>query len=339
MHVDIDGAVRIARIAADFEWTWTLADLQPFCAKTGWKITESRKLGVNLVTDLAINRLDASVYHSRDLKRWRRNRSIVREISIFVSDVSDEPDVAAQIDSALITLIEQFSRELGPTAPPEEDSHPTGRWDLRNVVVLLSGNYPSNRTPWLGSIHLKLVSPAVQALRDTADELLEQQLREEGRWVEDVDPPTDWPEFTARLTSVLGDLPIDSVVSFRATGNRYVQLGRNSKLGHSSVEVWCEVVSNEFLDADHRMSTADEAAMIARGWKAPSVETTANWYREIPSRASLLDRQRFAEQITDALSTVLGIGAPTQLTVEAWAGVPTNSFDVSTLGPSSRSEK
>lgn len=332
MHVDIDGAARIARIAADFGWTWTLADLQPFCTKTGWKITEFRKLGAELTTDFAVNRQDASAFLPEGLRRWRRDRSAVNRLSIFVSDVSDEADVTAQIDNALVTLIERLSRELSPSAPPEDDSHPSGRWDLPNVVILLNGSYPSNRTPWLGSIFLKLVSPVSQALTDTVDEELEQQLRAEGRWVEEVDPPTDWPEFTARLAPVLGDLPIDSVVSFRATGNRYVQLGRNSKLGHSSVEVWCEVVSNEFLGADHRMSATDEATMITRGWEAPSVEGSANWYREIPSPPSELERIQLAEEIAAALSTSLHIGTPAQLTVKAGAGAPTNPFDVSALG-------
>ncbi|MFF2556479.1 DUF6301 family protein [Nocardia sp. NPDC058058] len=332
MHVDIDGAVRIARVAADFGWTWTLADLQPFCTKTGWRITKFRELGAELTTNFAVNRQDASASLPEGIRRWRRDRSDMDQLSIFVSDVSDEADVITQIDSALMTMIEQFSQELGPSAPSEDDSHPTGRWDLPDVVIRLNGSYPSNRTPWLGSLRLELVSPAIQKLRDNADEMLEQQLRAEGRWVEEIDPPTDWPEFTARLAPALGDLPIDSVVSFRATGNRYVQLGRNSKLGHSSVEVWCEVVSNEFLEIDHRMSAADEATMVTRGWEAPTVEGSANWYREIPSPPSELERIQLAEEITAALSTTLHIGTPAQLTVEAWAGAPTNPFDVSALG-------
>ncbi len=40
MHVDIEGATRIVRLAAEFDWTWALDDLEPFCAQAGWEVVE-----------------------------------------------------------------------------------------------------------------------------------------------------------------------------------------------------------------------------------------------------------------------------------------------------------
>lgn len=37
MHVDIEGATRIARLAAEFDWSWAVDDLEPFL-RTSWII-------------------------------------------------------------------------------------------------------------------------------------------------------------------------------------------------------------------------------------------------------------------------------------------------------------
>jgi hypothetical protein len=36
LHADIQGAVRTARLAADFDWTWAAEDLERFCTTAGW---------------------------------------------------------------------------------------------------------------------------------------------------------------------------------------------------------------------------------------------------------------------------------------------------------------
>ncbi|WP_254699193.1 DUF6301 family protein [Rhodococcus sp. SGAir0479] len=81
MHVDIEGATRVARLTAEFDRTWTVDDLEPFCAQAGWELVEPRQAGGSIRTNLHVSRREADMY--------RRNRSM-RCISIFVSDVADD---------------------------------------------------------------------------------------------------------------------------------------------------------------------------------------------------------------------------------------------------------
>lgn len=39
-------------VAAGFEWTWTVADRERLCARTGWTTGEARELDLSLVTYL-----------------------------------------------------------------------------------------------------------------------------------------------------------------------------------------------------------------------------------------------------------------------------------------------
>ena len=56
MHVDIEGATRIARLAAEFDWTWAVDDLEPFCAQAGWELVEFGQTGGSIRTDLRVGR-------------------------------------------------------------------------------------------------------------------------------------------------------------------------------------------------------------------------------------------------------------------------------------------
>ncbi len=39
MRADIERAARAAPVAAEFDWTWTVGDLRPFCDGVGWQLT------------------------------------------------------------------------------------------------------------------------------------------------------------------------------------------------------------------------------------------------------------------------------------------------------------
>ncbi|MFE3230179.1 hypothetical protein [Nocardia sp. NPDC059228] len=62
LPADYDGAVRIATLAAGFDWTWYIEnDLQRFCDAAGWSITGSTEYGDDLRTDLRIQSRSAKV--------------------------------------------------------------------------------------------------------------------------------------------------------------------------------------------------------------------------------------------------------------------------------------
>ena len=152
MHVDIEGATRIARLAAEFDWTWTIGDLDPFCTQAGWELVELRQYGASILTNFHVSRPEAHLY--------RRNRSM-RYFSTYVSDVADDATpmtvVLPLLDDGLTNLVVAFTALLG-TATSAEPEEAALRWDLPKVVVELSMSFRA--------IHLRLKSPTYQAWMD-----------------------------------------------------------------------------------------------------------------------------------------------------------------------------
>ncbi|WP_027503353.1 DUF6301 family protein [Rhodococcus sp. UNC363MFTsu5.1] len=91
MHADIEGAVRTARLAARFDWTWDSEDLERFCAAAGWQALRRSDTAATLTTNLDINRRSGDAYLS-----W----GPLDTIDIWVTDVADPdtdiPEVMAE---------------------------------------------------------------------------------------------------------------------------------------------------------------------------------------------------------------------------------------------------
>ncbi|MFI1920154.1 DUF6301 family protein [Nocardia sp. NPDC020380] len=62
MHADIDGATRIVRLAAEFDWTWNPDDIPRFCETAGWEILSNDEGTFEIRTNLQIQRPDSSAY-------------------------------------------------------------------------------------------------------------------------------------------------------------------------------------------------------------------------------------------------------------------------------------
>ncbi|MEV2225690.1 DUF6301 family protein [Nocardia vinacea] len=56
---DLEGAARIARIGAGFDWTWTRADVPRFCEVAGWEVIGPNSPGVDMVSNLNVKRREA----------------------------------------------------------------------------------------------------------------------------------------------------------------------------------------------------------------------------------------------------------------------------------------
>ncbi|KAB2584834.1 hypothetical protein BS297_13510 [Rhodococcus erythropolis] len=153
MHVDIEGATRIARLAAEFDWTWAVDDLEPFCAQAGWGLVESDQTGASMRTNLHVSRPTANMF-------GRQHR--MDSISIFVTDLADDAtpmtvvrpllvEGFTNLDVALTALLGTVtSAEPGPTAAL--------RWDLPKAVISLHLS--------VSAIYLDLKSPGYQAWMD-----------------------------------------------------------------------------------------------------------------------------------------------------------------------------
>ncbi|MBP1158236.1 MULTISPECIES: DUF6301 family protein [unclassified Rhodococcus (in: high G+C Gram-positive bacteria)] len=154
MHADIEGAVRTARLAAHFDWTWDSEDLERFCAAAGWQAERFSDNAATLTTNLDINRRsgDASLI-------W----GPLQIIRLWVTDVADPgtrmPEVMAEL---LGELSVPMAAEFGEGTPVTSGIVKKLRWDLPNVVIILSAG--------LGSVAMRLVSPKHQAWTDEPED-------------------------------------------------------------------------------------------------------------------------------------------------------------------------
>ncbi|WP_027503352.1 DUF6301 family protein [Rhodococcus sp. UNC363MFTsu5.1] len=153
MHVDIEGATRIARLAAEFDWTWAVDDLEPFCAQAGWELVELRQGGASIRTTINVSRPESVMY--------RRNRSM-RYFSAYVSDVADNATpmtvVRPLLDEGFTNLAVAFTALLGAATSAEPGPEAVLRWDLPKAVISLHLGFRA--------IHLDLTSPGYQAWLD-----------------------------------------------------------------------------------------------------------------------------------------------------------------------------
>ncbi|MGW0056513.1 DUF6301 family protein [Nocardia nova] len=150
MYADIEGAVRLVRHAAEFEWTWSESDLRDFSPRVNWQLESIRDGVANIVTDFAVSRREARVFlfHSR-----------IEYISASVSDVV-VPKGRDATDQALWCF-----RDLGSALSDglsmsyQDRQFSSGEeifWKLSKVVVSLMR---SSR-----AVHLFLYSPERWAL-------------------------------------------------------------------------------------------------------------------------------------------------------------------------------
>ncbi|WP_405166732.1 DUF6301 family protein [Nocardia sp. NBC_01499] len=146
MQVDIEGAVRIAALAKEFDWTGYVDDLPQFCDLAGWEIARSGENGATLRTDMDVRRPEARVF---------KQKRIFEYISPYVTDIVDRSvqwgearklvvDAFADLGNALISTIGIPDRTI-------PGIHPAMGWDNLNISIDLRGS--------LRSVSLELSNP------------------------------------------------------------------------------------------------------------------------------------------------------------------------------------
>jgi hypothetical protein len=137
------------------------------------------------------------------------------------------------------------------------------------------------------------------------------------------EPLPTWDAFEQALASALSVLADESLVVTARVGNRYVQF-------HAcpDEDLFCESVSNAYLDPAEKLDDGQLAALLSLGWSAPtrapdspSSESTPkgspNFFREFPTPYACSEIARFAVR---TLAEVLHIPSPADLEYRAFDG-------------------
>lgn len=161
MKADIDGAVRIARIASGFDWTWTEQDVSRFCQAAQWNILhEDRGYGPTLRTNLEVHLPQCQAYLSwRWMDRQNGSAGAIDRLVVYVADSGQSTSAKPLSDALHHQLRDRLIEELGPVSEYVfgEDLE-TDYWRGPDVVISLAAHDTF--------IHMDLVSPRYQRSLD-----------------------------------------------------------------------------------------------------------------------------------------------------------------------------
>lgn len=136
-YADLEGAARIARIGAHFDWTWTRTDIPRFCEITGFQEIGPNALGIGLLSNLDVSRSDVYVCTDRGTARELAEAGQeIEDISICVADLATcpPPHTNTEVAQQHSRLLERLITELGP---PTRQPYPETLWEMPTVVVAL----------------------------------------------------------------------------------------------------------------------------------------------------------------------------------------------------------
>lgn len=147
----LDGALATVHAIEQFQWTWTIGDIERFCTIMGWRISEQLGGVTILETNLPVN----DRYASASVRKGVLNR-----VAISLADVVSEPvggdrarELFADISGPLVSLLGRPDRNIG-SADLEVG------WQLPDKFLRLYINAQS--------VYLSVVNPAYQEELDDA---------------------------------------------------------------------------------------------------------------------------------------------------------------------------
>ncbi len=169
MSADLHGAVRIARIAAEFDWTWTRRDVRRLCEVTGWREVSRSDLLVSLETDLDVPEPVSYVFTGlHRVPALRKAGQDIEFISAYVatSPVGAQPPADAEVAEHYSRVRDSLAAGLGSPTWHTSGLEIETAWELPQVVISL--------TPLTGAVNLVFNGPLYQRwldqLRDDQDE-------------------------------------------------------------------------------------------------------------------------------------------------------------------------
>ncbi|MGW0247611.1 DUF6301 family protein [Nocardia goodfellowii] len=146
MRVDIEGAVQIARLAKDFDWTGYVDDLPRFSQLAGWEPSWSSGSGVTYRTGMELLRPEALAF---------KRKRIFADISVYVTDIIDDSvpweESRKLVIDAFADLGNALTEEMGIPVRTVPGLHPQLGWDYPNISINLRGSS--------GAISLELANP------------------------------------------------------------------------------------------------------------------------------------------------------------------------------------
>ncbi|MFE3058676.1 DUF6301 family protein [Nocardia sp. NPDC059239] len=309
MQVDIAGAVRIARLAADFEWTWTVENLKRFYREAGWQSESDQDLGGKLRTGLMVSVPCGYAEYAPDFFRdYVIDEGEVEYLLALVTDMVEDTsrDGHIWLVDAFVELADQLALELGTPLGRVTASNPRIAWILPRAVLFLSVDTEG------ASIRLKIVNLAYQ---DWLDGLVDDEVGDPDEYEEarasaadgDDTFPHTWPALAMALALSLSRLPIMGELTLIAP------TGTGAWFTMGSDELTCDVAPTVNDRAKGKVSAADRERWARSGWARTPMNGGIGWGRTIEWPARYGAYEALADAAITALRDGLGVTHPSVL--------------------------
>ncbi|MEU4648166.1 DUF6301 family protein [Nocardia fluminea] len=344
MQADIEGAVRIANLAAGFDWTWTTDDLPRFCEAAGWSCVESAgDRGAEIQTDFDVEKPSAlAVYNRSFLERNRRPDQQVTQLVLRVSDRVDGtlPENLRSLTDLFAELADRIATELGAPEVPSPGLEPEVRWSLPWSSISRWRNFGASVSPATAILFLAMTSQAVELRivnltyqrwwddymsRDDDDE--DSGYDDDGEDLDDLpEKPRTWQEYSAALALTLTRLPLGGILVLRV-GGRDV-----ARIEPTWFGLTCQMLAQS-VPRVQRDSGADQIFMIRNGWSvAEEGSTPEGWVRSLRWPALYREFDSMADAVVTALRSIYGVADPVSLVVDAWSDSSEQDPDITAFG-------
>lgn len=314
MHADIEGAVRIARLAADFDWTWTVENLELFCRVAGWQqpAPDEFGYGAEIQTDLSVSR--PAAYAAYDSSCYRLTGLPDGEVPYIVVAVSDAmPGDSAEVHEALINSFSEMTarlvREFGQPFRLHGGRTRIG-WDLPGLVTLVLELAFDRQNIGLKVANTWCHDNALRSegSKDDYDDDEDDDDEPEIFPMADTWPSSsEWSECSDELASGLARLPVSGVIYL------YLDDEFAGLFAMGLLEVWCVISAG---GGQHQGAQSPEElrlGLIDRGWSVPNPEAMSVWQKTIRWPAAYAEFRALAEAFLAELGTLHPMARPSDI--------------------------
>lgn len=122
----------------------------------------------------------------------------------------------------------------------------------------------------------------------------------------------DWRRVSAALALTLSGMPAEAHLLINASGGRFARFFVDSP------QLWCEIVHNDQLDENFRMSDRFETELREQGWCPPIEGSWDTWHLLVGWPVHYDVYEKAAGQVVAVLHRGLRVGAPSELDIDSW---------------------
>ncbi|MFE3795328.1 DUF6301 family protein [Nocardia tengchongensis] len=322
MQADIEGAVSLARLAADFDWRWTFQNAEAFYRLAGWQVVYSSDTVAILQTVPGRqDRIAKALFDTDFLTLQRAVGEDLESVLVPLTDVGngDASYLVALVD-LFADLSQRFNAELGKPADLRPGRYATVRWDLPRLVLLL--------TAFDSGASLQIVNPTYQQWRDrpamTSRERSGTDTLADRDRVDDT-APESWADWVAALTISLPRMGNNSYLRLRISEARIVVF----EMGMYGDQLKIAIPNPSFADAG--MSDPFGICASTDWTEYTEHQGESGWHRSVAWPARYQDYRSMAACATALLREGNPHLLPAAIEFEAWAYDDANTPDTSAL--------